>query len=212
MSGSILTSGTDSKIRWIIKFYPRTQQGVANENPRALAWLWKFHLCANYDYVFVGAGKLLSAPKTPSHSICCQSSHQVPNSREENELHENELALWISMSLVMQKDTLKLVLKMPKPWDLYIDPSYWTKRDTAFPTRGFQQQVSKQLSFVLHTPNDGERELRILWGLSLHKGQTYKNERSDLHVWPKTHKPASILQMCWAERMSGVIGRTPDWH
>lgn len=66
------------------------------------------------------------------------------------------------MSLAMQTDTLKLVLKTLKPWDLYIDPSYLTKRDTAFPTRGFQQQVGKQLFFVLHTPNDGERELRIL--------------------------------------------------
>lgn len=49
--GPYQTSGTESKICWIIKFYPRTQQGVANENPRAIAWVWKFHLCANYDYV-----------------------------------------------------------------------------------------------------------------------------------------------------------------
>lgn len=29
---------------------------------------------------------------------------------------------------------------------------------------------------------------------SLCKGRTYKKERSDLYVWPKTHKPANVLR------------------
>lgn len=146
--GPYQTSGTESKICWIIKFYPRTQQGVANENPRAIAWVWKFHLCANYDYVclWVQKKKLLSARKTPSHSICCQSSHQVPNSREENELCEKNLHLEFQCPRRSKQAHLTLFWK---PWSLKalnIDHGYLTKRDMAFPTVGFYQQVGKSFS------------------------------------------------------------------
>lgn len=110
--------------------------------------------------MFVSAEKLLSTPKTPSHSICCQSSHQVPNSMRKM-LPETEPACGISMSQAMQTDTFKLVLKTLKPQDLNIDPSYLTTGDMGFSIRGFYQQVGKQFSFVLDTPNDGGKEPRI---------------------------------------------------
>lgn len=89
---------------------------------------------------------LLSAHKTPSHSICCQSSHQVPNSREENELCEKNLHLEFQCPRRCKQAHLNLFWK---PWSLKalnIDHGYLTKRDMAFPTVGFYQQVGKSFS------------------------------------------------------------------
>lgn len=143
-------------------------------------------VCKLWLCVFVSAEKLPSAPKTLSHSICCQSSYQVPNSREENELCEDELELRISVSQEVLTGTFKVDLKTWKPWDLNINSSYLTKWDVEFPTIEFYQQVCEQISFILETPKWEEIKDSVR---SFHKGQTYNEERLDLHGCSMTHKP-----------------------